>query len=326
MKNKTRIAILLATYNGEKFLADQFESLLSQTYQDFTVFISDDGSTDRTVSIINSYAKKYPKKFININNKIKHGGPRDNFLDLAKNVDSELYMFSDQDDIWLPEKIEKTLAVYEKSAKSSPENLPILAYSDMQVVDQKLEVLIPSLQAELKKPEITMDWKFYVQRNNIAGCVTLFNRPLVDLFQKADQHLDRQKIIMHDYLFILLAALAGKIVYCDSPLILYRQHGHNAMGAFNEKADSFREKLKVKHVTKNLTSAGTILEQILDLPEVKKAQKRNLPLLEKCAVLYQKNHFSRTVFLVTHRMCYFNHKSGAFFKNYLRWLAGNILL
>ena len=102
------LAILLATYNGEKFLPEQMDSLFSQTYADFVIYAHDDGSTDQTVGILRQYEKKYPEKLVILEYE-PQGGAKNNFYSLMQRIDADYYMFCDQDDVWHPEKIEKTL-------------------------------------------------------------------------------------------------------------------------------------------------------------------------------------------------------------------------
>ena len=108
-EDTTQVAILLATYNGERFIKDQLDSILNQTYQNFVCYIHDDGSTDRTVDILKKYVSKYPKKIKLLEYPGKKGAVG-NFLSLidyaVEHCREQYYLFSDQDDIWLPQKIE----------------------------------------------------------------------------------------------------------------------------------------------------------------------------------------------------------------------------
>ena len=102
------IAILMSTYNGECYLKDQIESILSQTYKDWILYIRDDGSTDRTIRIIKTYVGNYPDKIIYEYDRLGNLGSGRSFMKLLSSIDSDYYMFCDQDDVWLPSKIEKT--------------------------------------------------------------------------------------------------------------------------------------------------------------------------------------------------------------------------
>ena len=103
------VAILMSTYNGEKYLEEQVKSIISQDYTDWHLYIRDDGSTDNTVNLIKKIARDNEKiTFLN-ENKPKNLGVTGSFMDLLANTKAQYYMFSDQDDYWLPDKIKVTL-------------------------------------------------------------------------------------------------------------------------------------------------------------------------------------------------------------------------
>ena len=126
----SKIAILLATYNGEKYIQEQLDSLLDQSYQDFKIYIHDDDSKDMTVDILMKYKKMFPKKIKILEGK-STGSPKNNFLYLLGNVDAEYYMFCDQDDFWKKDKVQKT---YDKMIENEEKNKskPILVFSDFR--------------------------------------------------------------------------------------------------------------------------------------------------------------------------------------------------
>ena len=125
-----KVAILMATYNGEKYLSEQIESIINQTFTDWVLYIHDDGSTDGTLEIIKKYVKIYPKKIILIQGE-RTGGAKFNFFSLMDKVTAEYIMFSDQDDWWLPDKINKTL---EKCIKieNGQKDTPVVVFTDFK--------------------------------------------------------------------------------------------------------------------------------------------------------------------------------------------------
>ena len=129
-----KVDILLATYNGEKYIREQIDSILNQTYKEFRLLISDDGSTDGTRDILNEYKAKDDR--IEIFMQEENLGVVKNFEFLLKKVEAKYYMFSDQDDIWKDEKIEKSLKKIEEGFD--------LVYSDLEVVDENLNVTYES--------------------------------------------------------------------------------------------------------------------------------------------------------------------------------------
>ena len=303
------IAVLLATYNGEQFLSAQLESLLRQTYTDFTIYVSDDFSTDSTNEIIKEYSEKYPTKIINLPNKYRFGNARDNFLSLINRVDADCYLFCDQDDVWNSEKMEILCNEYQKH----PKDIPTLIYSDLTVVDKNLCIINSSFISMMNLSKDTT-WKKLLIQNSITGCTLLINKPLADLYKSNINTIINENIIMHDHFFALLASIFGKIYFIDRPLIKYRQHETNSVGAKNVKAFSYIiQKIKKIQDGKNLikqteVQAGELLKTF---PET---MKNNIiystiesyyhltskPKLYKCIFLIKnnllKNSFGRIIF------------------------------
>ena len=143
------LAILLATYNGEKFLAEQLDSLFSQTYSDFIIYAHDDGSTDQTVGILHQYQNKYPEKLIILDYE-PTGGAKNNFYSLMQRVDADYYMFCDQDDIWLPFKVDVSLKKIQ-GMELTYICMPCLVFSDLRVVDHQLNTISDSFKEEISK-------------------------------------------------------------------------------------------------------------------------------------------------------------------------------
>ena len=141
-----RTAILMAVFQGAPYLQEMIESLLAQTCGEFVVFFHDDGSTDGSVAILRAYAKQDPEKF-----RILEGAPlgsaKANFFWMLSQVEADHYMFADQDDVWLPEKVEKTVAFYRKTAQEAPKAARDFAcvFTDMYVADETLEVRSDSM-------------------------------------------------------------------------------------------------------------------------------------------------------------------------------------
>ncbi len=232
------VTVLLAVYNGEKYLAEQLDSILNQTEKNIKILIRDDGSTDNSLKIIDLFCERYS----NIISKISGdptGGAAQNFAELLQNCDDDYIMFCDQDDIWLPEKIEITLAAM-KSAEGEDASIPVLVHGDLKVVDQDLNVISQSMldYQRLNCENLSLP-KLLVQ-NYVTGCTVMINRALKQKCGKIPPNC-----IMHDWWLAIIAQLFGKIVCINEPLLLYRQHTDNQVGAKSAHGLSYvKQKLK----------------------------------------------------------------------------------
>lgn len=214
-----KVAILLSTYNGEKYLVDQINSIRKQTFKDWNLFIRDDGSTDKTLNIINRLTRKDNRIFF-IDDKEKHLGPMKSFIKLLNDVDADYYFFCDQDDYWLSNKLELMLNAINKN-----NNVSQLLYCGLKCVDKNLNPINNDFEDLLGK----INGKSRFIGNDMPGCVMLFNKKTRDLVVKYTN--DYKDIVMHDWWIALVAQVFGQIEFLDKPLILYRQHGDNSIGA-----------------------------------------------------------------------------------------------
>lgn len=220
-----KVDILLATYNGSKYVSDQIESILAQTYQDWVLLIHDDGSKDDTVALLESYENKYPDKIELIRDGVCTGGAKQNFSHLLGFSKSDYIMFCDQDDIWLPQKIERTLSAM-RSAETENPGVPILVHSDLTVVDVNLNVLTESMFKGQRLSARLQRLDQLLMCNSITGCTVMFNR---ELLKRSPAIPD--EAIMHDWwLGCVTLNSSGIVVFVDEPLIMYRQHQENTVG------------------------------------------------------------------------------------------------
>ena len=232
-----KVAILLSTYNGQEYLAQQIESIQNQTYKDWKLYIRDDGSTDNTVKIIKEYCKSDSRIFL-INSSFRDNlGPLKSFFYLLKKVQASVYFFCDQDDLWLQNKLEVMLNEYSKT------NYPQLLYSDLSVVNENLQK-IPDNNFEFLIGKITNQNRFV--DNDIPGCVMMIDRQLRDLAVNYTKNYTY--ISMHDWWLALIAESFGKITFINKKLVLYRQHGNNALGAGMKSQNNIFQKLFSKKV------------------------------------------------------------------------------
>ena len=234
--NNKQIAILLSTYNGDKFLRSHLDSLVNQSVKNFNVFIRDDGSIDGTREIVEVYCKKYSNFYqIPSTNNV---GAAESFLYLLKMVESDYYMFADQDDIWLRNKVRNAYR-FIKEVESQFLLLPTLIFTDAFVTDSKLNVLQNSF---LRVSGICTDFitsKGYVYVTNVApGCTYIFNKSLRDI-----SLCPVAMVPMHDWWLLLNAYKYGNLNFLNTADILYRQHEKNVIGVQYRSSLQFMSKL-----------------------------------------------------------------------------------
>ncbi|MHB9299312.1 glycosyltransferase family 2 protein [Fusobacterium polymorphum] len=217
-----KIEILLATYNGEKYVGEQIDSIINQTYNNWELLIRDDNSKDRTLEILKEYEKK-DKRIKIIEDKKGNLGFVKNFEELLNNSKEDWVMFSDQDDYWLENKIEKYVAILNTSSEDILKK-PMLIHSNSFICDDNLEIIkdefINSKIAN-KYNEDDFYFAYFVQ-----GSTVLINRKIIDLALPFSKN-----VTVHDRYFHLLAEFLGKRIFINESLIKYRQHSNNKIGA-----------------------------------------------------------------------------------------------
>lgn len=239
-----KISILLASYNGERYLSQQIDSIINQTFEDWNLFISDDGSSDSTLNIIDKYIKDNSNIFT-LHDSIMHRGAMNRFVWMMENVESEYYMFCDQDDIWLPNKIE---ICYSKLHKMEGENIggtPLLVFTDLFVVDESLKIISNSMW-EYSRLKRVMYSKYLLAIPYVTGCTMFFNHAA-----KMNSLKYASKAIMHDSLLALTTSIYGKIAGIPFPLIYYRQHSNNVLGAFKYNKSITYRFINMKNIFTN---------------------------------------------------------------------------
>ncbi len=227
--------VLLATYNGERYLRAQIDSILTQTYREVRVLARDDGSSDGTAAILAEYAQRWPARFEMVVGETPTGSARGNFLRLMELALAEAAVdyvaFADQDDVWLAEKLAVEMAVMHGLEQKRGATQPLLVFSDAQVVDAELAMLNPSLWAQQFADPVWIErLQRILSQNVVAGCTALINRPLAELAVRMPQ-----EAVMHDWWIALLACAFGGAAWVRKPTVQYRQHERNVVGA--EAAD-----------------------------------------------------------------------------------------
>lgn len=228
MYSTDKIAILLATYNGEKYISEQIESILAQTEQAWKLYIHDDGSKDATQDIIAEYAKKYPEQIVVVDGR-PTGSAKTNFFYLFHQVEAPFYMCCDQDDVWLPDKIAITKKEMDNLVRGD-EDKPCLVFTELCVVNAQLEVIAENMRDYQGLDCDNVRLNRALIQNVVTGCTMMINRVLRDEMVKIKQY---EEVLMHDWWAILVAVRFGKAAFIEIPTILYRQHGNNGVGASN---------------------------------------------------------------------------------------------
>lgn len=234
MTQQPTIAVLLATYNGDKYLAAQLDSLLAQTYSNFIVVVRDDCSSDTTAGILAQYHTRYPDKFHLLPADQNNKGASGSFSCLLEYVlehkqqlglDLAYMMFCDQDDVWYPEKMACQMQAM-LAAEDGNTATPVLVHSDLEVVSEELQRIAPSLAKFQGLETQRNQFCNLIISNLVTGCTALINEALAVLARPVPQ-----QAIMHDWWLALVASAFGKVIFLNRPLVHYRQHGKNTIGA-----------------------------------------------------------------------------------------------
>jgi len=212
------LAILLASRNGERFLSKQLESFAEQSFANWSLYISDDGSDDDTKIISEDFLKTFDGRGFVING--PQNGLCENFKFLIGHaaISADYYAFSDQDDIWLPDKLQRAVDYLEQF----PEDVPSLYCSRTKLIDEQGAPIGFSPLNE-KNPS----FQNALLQNIASGNTMVFNQAARNLFIRV---ID-QPMIIHDWsLYLIVTACGGRVFYDKTPGVLYRQHSHNVIG------------------------------------------------------------------------------------------------
>jgi glycosyltransferase involved in cell wall biosynthesis len=221
------VDILLATYNGARFVKCQIDSILERMRPGWRILVRDDGSTDSTVEILERLARRWPECITLVPNRDERLGPSGNFARLMKHATADYILFSDQDDVWLPGRIDLPLERIQALESAHGSETPILVHTDLAVVDESLRRLGPSFwQYSGIDPRGGDAIGRLLVRNVVTGCATTFNRALARLACPIPSNA-----IMHDWWLALVASGCGRLEYISEPTVLYRQHQGNCIGA-----------------------------------------------------------------------------------------------
>lgn len=270
-----RVIILMAAYQGEKYLKEQLDSILAQEHQDWKLFVRDDGSSDATPALLKEYSERFPDRIFAEQNHKNLGAAR-NFLTLLRDCSkagaisegrecgtlpgaskeegnpqpSCYYMFADQDDVWHPDKIRRALARMKQLEEKYGNALPALVFADAAVVDENKKLLAPSFfgmqRLEVKK----RTFAHLLMENLCIGCTMMMNQALADQLEQIPEHAR-----YHDWWIALLASAMGHTSYLAEAVMDYRQHGSNVVGS-EDFAGYVKKRFKTLKEQKNSLAAN----------------------------------------------------------------------
>lgn len=223
------VQVLMSTYNGEKYIKEQLDSILSQTYRDIRILIRDDSSVDGTVAILKEYSERYQNVEFYVGDNL---GAQGSFFDLFAHVDQQAKYIatSDQDDVWYTDKIETAVSCLQGL------NVPGLYCCKTQLTDKDLN----PLKDRLRKQTPAIHFGNALIENICTGCTMVINKALYNLVQGK---WPRQSVI-HDWWFYQVALCFGKVIYDDTSHVFYRQHGNNVIGLDSGRLELIKRQLK----------------------------------------------------------------------------------
>ena len=221
------VQVLLATYNGERFLAEQIDSILAQDYPNLSILARDDGSTDGTPTLLERYAARYPHRFTRMPPSPPSGDAKWNFLHLMQAATADYLCLADQDDVWLPAKVTQSMQAMARLERQHGKPTPLLVFTDLRVVDQGLNEKYASFWRHQRiDPRSIHSFRRLLTQNVVTGCTALMNAGLCRLATRMPP-----EAYMHDWWIALVAAAFGAADYLPHATVAYRQHSHNVLGA-----------------------------------------------------------------------------------------------
>lgn len=229
-----KVQVLLSAYNGEQYISEQIQSILHQTHAAVSILIRDDGSTDKTMELLDQWVTTHPDKIKLI--KGTNVGVVSSFFELlhAADAGADYCCFCDQDDVWLDHKVEHAIARLDSSIYTE---VPAMVFTSTYLTDDKL-----NRKGAWPKPPAQEPSFFNALYENIAiGATITMNRSARNLFINS-KSVDSQKVLMHDWWFYLLVSAFGTVIYDNKPSMLYRQHNNNVVGGSNSIVGKLKSK------------------------------------------------------------------------------------
>lgn len=227
VSDRETIEIVLATYNGARFLPELLASLEKQTDDNWRLLVRDDNSSDDTAGIIRAWSARFEGRLLLLEDGCGTLGASRNFAELLFRSTALYVACCDQDDVWSPDRLELTRRALAGSERDRGVETPTLVHTDLEVVDSNLRTIAPSLWRYQKlKPANSEDPGRAAVQNGVTGCTILMNRALLDLAMPIPA-----EAVMHDWWLAIVAAASGVVIGIPERTVRYRQHGGNELGA-----------------------------------------------------------------------------------------------
>lgn len=292
---KPLVTILLATFNGEQYISELLDSILAQTYKNWTLLVADDGSSDTTVQILNHYYQKHAGKIRILEKDISSGSARGNFFYLMRHCSSDYLMFCDQDDVWELDKVKITVE-YMMETERVAKGRPVLVHTDLEVVDGALKLVSPSFMRFSKLCADRCALNQLLIQNIVTGCTIMINKPLLDMALEAKTI---KNVLMHDWWLALIASAFGEIGYIDKATIKYRQHESNEVGAKNTRNVIYilGKLFKNSTIRQGLRDTTVQAGELLDVLGTRMSEK-DREMVKGYAQLYRQGKFARLYFMI----------------------------
>lgn len=229
---KETVQVLLSSYNGEKYIREQIDSILGQKNVKVRLLVRDDGSVDGTRGILAEYEKSYENITVLYGENV---GVIKSFFALIEAADEHYsyFAFSDQDDVWLPDKLARAVHMLEEKETT---DCPLTYCSAKQLVDADLR----PLKQAIRYSSVKAEFGNALVENMCTGCTCVINREMIMLVKGKTPKFT----VMHDFWIYLVATCFGKAVYDKASRILYRQHGGNELGAASSLFENYRRRVK----------------------------------------------------------------------------------
>jgi len=284
------VDVLLSTYNGEKFLSAQIDSLLNQTYKNWRLIIRDDLSNDGTMLLVNEYKTKYPDKISILDNQSVKKGIVGSFECLIEGSSAHYVAFCDQDDVWLPNKLQLQMERIIKLEGLYGRSMPILVHTDLIVVNDELDLIGASFwRYQHLAPKKMNNLQRQLVQNCVTGCTVLVNRSLLALALPIPKG-----VIMHDWWLALIAVSEGKVCEMNITTVKYRQHDNNDTGAKRWGLSFIFKSIRRDRNSQKLSLMKTRI-QAEELLKLNSLSDKNRKIVERYILMYNSNWVARRI-------------------------------